>query len=290
MILIIRKYPKAFVLALILHVFALAVFLISFNTTAMPEMQPEVDVIQATAVNEEQVIAELNKLKAIEAKQRKDEKSRIDQLNREAERAKRERKKEQKRLAELEKQKKKEAKAKKQLEKERKQAEKATRAAAAERLRHEQEAAAAEAEGKRAQAIADKAKAEALEALKKQRKLEENRRRQEMMEADEKRAAAARNKKAQSTIRRYQALIKQKVERNWIKPTTFKKGLSCTVLVRMMPSGEVLEVKVVKSSGDPIFDRSVEQAVRKAAPLPLPSDSSLFASFRNLKFLFKPGS
>jgi len=290
MILIIRKYPKAFVVAIVLHILMAVLVVISFDTTTMPEIQPEVDVVQATVVNEEQVIAELNKLKAIEAKQRKDEKSRIDKLNRQAERAKRERKKEQKRLVEIEKQRKKEARATKQLEKERKQSEKAARIAAAERLRHEQEAAAAEAEGKRAQAIADKAKSEALEALKKQRKIEENQRRREMMAADEKRAAAARNKKAQSTIRRYQALIKQKVERNWIKPTTFKKGLSCTVMVRMMPSGDVLEAKVVKSSGDPIFDRSVEQAVQKAAPLPLPPDSSLFTSFRNLRFLFNPGN
>lgn len=262
--------------AVVLHIFVAVLAVISFDTTTMPEIQPEVDVVQATVVNEEQVIAELNKLKALDAQQRKNEKLRIDKLNREAERAKRERQKEQKRLAQIEKQRQKEAKATKRLEKERKQLEQATAAAKAER--------------KRAQAIADKAKAEALEALKKQRKFEEARRRQEMIAADEKRAATAKNKKAQSTIRRYQALIKQKVERNWIRPTTFKKGLSCTVLVRMMPSGEVLEAKVVKSSGDPIFDRSVEQAVQKAAPLPLPPDGSLFTSFRNLKFLFRPGS
>ncbi len=273
-----------------LHILAAVLVVISFDTTTMPEIQPEVDVVQATVVNEEQVIAELNKLKALEAQQRKNEKLRIDKLNREVERAKRERQKEQKRLVQIEKQKQKEARATKRLEKERKQLEQATRVAAAEKQRLEQEAAAAKAERKRAQAIADKAKAEALEALKKQRKLEEARRRLEMIEADEKRAAAAKNKKAQSTIRRYQALIKQKVERNWIRPTTFKKGLSCTVLVRMMPSGEVLEAKVVKSSGDPVFDRSVEQAVQKAAPLPLPPDGSLFTSFRNLKFLFKPGN
>jgi len=278
------------VAAIVLHILVAVLAVISFDTTTMPEIQPEVDVVQATVVNEEQVIAELNKLKALDAQQRKNEKLRIDKLNREAERAKRERQKEQKRLAQIEKQRQKEAKATKRLEKERKQLEQATRIAAAEKQRFEQEAAAAKAERKRAQAIADKAKAEALEALKKQRKLEEARRRQEMIAADEKRAAAAKNKKAQSTIRRYQALIKQKVERNWIRPTTFKKGLSCTVLVRMMPSGEVLEAKVVKSSGDPIFDRSVEQAVQKAAPLPLPPDGSLFTSFRNLKFLFRPGN
>jgi colicin import membrane protein len=44
----------------------------------------------------------------------------------------------------------------------------------------------------------------------------------------------------------------------------------------------------VRSSGDPVFDRSVETAVYKAAPLPLPPDASLFNHFRDLRLIFKP--
>jgi len=44
----------------------------------------------------------------------------------------------------------------------------------------------------------------------------------------------------------------------------------------------------VRSSGDPTFDRSVETAVYRAAPLPLPPDSALFDRFRELQFIFSP--
>ena len=56
----------------------------------------------------------------------------------------------------------------------------------------------------------------------------------------------------------------------------------------MDSGGDVAGVRIVVSSGDAAFDRSVENAVRKAAPLPLPSDPGLFDNFRELTFVFKP--
>jgi colicin import membrane protein len=50
----------------------------------------------------------------------------------------------------------------------------------------------------------------------------------------------------------------------------------------------VLLVNVVQSSGNAAFDRSVEAAVRKADPLPMPDSPRLQAEFRNLVFLFDP--
>jgi len=37
-----------------------------------------------------------------------------------------------------------------------------------------------------------------------------------------------------------------------------------------------------------LFKRSVEDAVRAAAPLPLPPDKSLFSKFREIQFKFDP--
>ncbi len=51
-----------------------------------------------------------------------------------------------------------------------------------------------------------------------------------------------------------------------------------------------MEADVVQSSGDPVFDRSVENAVYRASPLPLPDDSALFPYFRELEFTFRPES
>ena len=51
----------------------------------------------------------------------------------------------------------------------------------------------------------------------------------------------------------------------------------------------MVSATVVRSSGDPLFDRSVETAVLKASPLPLPTDASLFNHFREINFNFDPG-
>jgi colicin import membrane protein len=60
------------------------------------------------------------------------------------------------------------------------------------------------------------------------------------------------------------------------------------VQVSLIPGGEVARVQIVRGSGDPVFDRSVETAVYKASPLPLPPDAALFKHFRELRLIFKP--
>ena len=67
-----------------------------------------------------------------------------------------------------------------------------------------------------------------------------------------------------------------------------EKGLECVVRVRLVPGGEVIDAKVVRGSGNPAFDRSVENAVYKSTPLPWPTDKQLFEYFRELEFIFKP--
>jgi len=47
---------------------------------------------------------------------------------------------------------------------------------------------------------------------------------------------------------------------------------------------------VVKSSGNAAFDRSVEAAVRKSDPLPMPTSQRLLAQFREIEFVFEPGN
>ncbi len=65
-------------------------------------------------------------------------------------------------------------------------------------------------------------------------------------------------------------------------------GLSCLIRVKLIPGGEVVDAKVVRSSGDPLFDRSVETAVLKASPLPMPADVAMFKYFREINFNFNP--
>jgi colicin import membrane protein len=58
--------------------------------------------------------------------------------------------------------------------------------------------------------------------------------------------------------------------------------------VSLIPTGEVLNVKLSRSSGNPAYDNAVERAIRKASPLPLPTDPALVGRFRELKLKFRP--
>ena len=111
----------------------------------------------------------------------------------------------------------------------------------------------------------------------------------EQLAAEEKqRADAAHVARAATVVDKYKALISQQVSRSWNRPASVAKGLNCVVRVRLAPGGKVLKAAVVRSSGNEIFDRSVENAVYKAEPLPLPDDPTLFDNFREIEFLFNP--
>ena len=121
---LVLKYPRAFGIALLLHMFMGIFFVISFDWTSKPEqIEPEVNVVQATAVNESQVLAELAKIREIEARKHKREEDRVKKLESKADKAKRDREREQKRIARLEAERKKAAEKKRQADRERKQAE-----------------------------------------------------------------------------------------------------------------------------------------------------------------------
>ena len=119
-------------------------------------------------------------------------------------------------------------------------------------------------------------------------KLEQQQREQELrskLQAEQERLALESDKQKQSMINQYRAMIEARVRQNWIVPAGAEEGMSCTVQVRLIPSGDVIQVQVTKSSGDSTFDRSVENAVHKASPLPVPpAESGLFDVFRDLEF------
>jgi len=101
--------------------------------------------------------------------------------------------------------------------------------------------------------------------------------------AEEERLLAAADSGA---LANYVALIRQKVERNWLRPASARPGLECEVSVTQIPGGEVTGVQIGRCNADEAVRRSIEVAVLKASPLPLPDDATLFE--RNLRFTFKP--
>ena len=67
--------------------------------------------------------------------------------------------------------------------------------------------------------------------------------------------------------------------------------MSVLLQINLVPTGEVISVNVLRSSGDAAFDRSAVQAVRRADRFPELQDMSigLFErQFRQFNLLFKP--
>lgn len=59
--------------------------------------------------------------------------------------------------------------------------------------------------------------------------------------------------------------------------------------VALLPNGEVVNAQLMRSSGQPAYDREMERAILKASPLPLPNDREAAAGFRDgLILKFRP--
>jgi colicin import membrane protein len=142
----------------------------------------------------------------------------------------------------------------------------------------------AEAERKRVEEIQRKQR-EREEAERKRLAAESEARERALREqlAAEEELMSARSSGAMS---QYVAMIQQHVERRWIRPPSARSGIECEVSVVQSPSGAVLRVTVGRCNGDQAVRQSIENAVQKASPLPLPSDMRLFE--RNLQFIFRP--
>jgi colicin import membrane protein len=89
-----------------------------------------------------------------------------------------------------------------------------------------------------------------------------------------------------TAMAQYVALIRQHVERRWIRPPSARTGLDCEVKVVQAPGGSVLSAQVTRCNGDAAVRQSIETAVLRSSPLPPPSDPRLFE--RTLLLQFKP--
>ncbi len=247
-----RRLPggrKAIVYAVLVHLALIALVVVGFRWQAKPVAAPA-KVVQAQAVNDAETRKEIERRKKQERELQERERKAADDKRRQeqAKAADQKRKDEDKR-----------------------------KAAEAEKKRKDE---AQQAELKKKKDTEERRKS-AESSLKEQLVREEK-------ERTEARARAEQAARAQSELARAEALIRQKVERNWVRPAGWTKGMECVVRVRLAPTGEVINAMIARPSGSPAFDRSVENAVYKASPLPLPEDKGLFEHFRELELRFRP--
>jgi colicin import membrane protein len=160
--------------------------------------------------------------------------------------------------------------------------------AAAEKAEAER-AAAAKAEAERAAAAAA-AKAEAdrkAQQLAQQRKLEQERAQREAdlrsQMASEEHLNAVQSSPAKAE---YLSLITARINRAWIRPSSARPGIKCSLHITQIPGGEITHVVVAGCNGDEAVRQSVETAAYRASPLPAPSDPALFDP--NIDVTFAP--
>ncbi len=166
-----------------------------------------------------------------------------------------------------------------QIERDRKEAERKT---AEDKARREREA---EAERERIREELERQRLADIEQQRQDNRLEEER--LQRVAQDEIYAADAAEIEAQNSTEAqiYQSQMVRAVQSKWIRPGTAREGLSCLVAVTQLPTGVVTSARVLKCNGDDFVERSIENAVFKASPLPTPSNPLLF--LRSFQFEFK---
>ena len=88
----------------------------------------------------------------------------------------------------------------------------------------------------------------------------------------------------------YSNLIRDQVIINWKQPSSAKKGMSAEILITLVPTGEIVQVKLTKTSGNQAFDGSALNAVQKVSKFEgLDMGRRLFDNnFRKFTLVFNP--
>ena len=288
------KNPRALLLAILVHVALVLLLVVSLQwVQAPPSLQGSENIVQAVVIDESKTrTAERAQQEALK-RQAEDEAKRKaaadeEQRQREAEEVKQQERQREEQLeverALAEKQRIQEKRLAEQESKRKLEAEQQRKADAEAKRKIEEDARRkAETEAKR------KAESEA------KRKAEEEARReqeakellqQQLAQEEQQLLAGERDKRLASLREQYAALIKQKVQRNWIEPPNLalQGTASCRVRVVQIPGGEVVSVDASDCKGDAAYRRSVEAAVLKSSPLPPPPDPAVFDRNINIKF------
>jgi len=138
-----------------------------------------------------------------------------------------------------------------------------------------------------------KAQEQARQRAEQQRKAEERKRQmeREMALAMAAEDQAQQAESAEEFAMTYTDAIAAAIEDNWSRPPSARRGMEVILRLQLIPTGEVVAVSVLKSSGDEAFDRSAMNAVHRAARFPEVANapSQVFEShLRSLQLKFNP--
>lgn len=175
----------------------------------------------------------------------------------------------------------------------------------AERRRQQEEARRAQVQREREQQAKAERERQEAERLRREREAAEQRRREQEQQAEREQqqrqqqldqaladeAEFFEEQQSQEIAQSYVDVIAQRIENSWSRPPSARMGMQCVLEIQLVPTGQVVNVTVIESSGNSAFDRSAEQAVKRIDRFEevqgMPSH--VFESqFRQLRLVFKP--
>ncbi len=239
-------YPLSIVLAVLLHgsVLAALFYFQQADTEVIDIVRPPA--VKALLVNENPQARNERVLQQRQAQQERQERQR-----QETAQAERQRQEEQRRAQEQQ------AAERRQQEQERLQAEQ-QRVAQEQRQREQQQ---------REQEQREQQQREAEQQRQQELAAEQERQRQEQAQAQARAQQEADARELAETeaelVMAYSAVIHDLVQQYWSRPPSARNGMVVVLRIRMVPTGDVLDVEIVQSSGDFAFDRAAESAVLK---------------------------
>lgn len=274
--------------AVVLHLFLLGFIIIHFNF--FEKVKPasafvsNARIINAVMVNQNKVDNELKKIKQAEQQKRLADQEKLRKLQEEKQKLAQQKLEELKQIEQLKKQKQEEEKRVQALKEEAKKVAELKAKQLQEKKKLQEVQAKKKKEEERLAKIEKEkvAKKKLLELAEKEKSLEDE------LAAEDAQITSANNRRMMSEIERYTDLIRHEVGRHWIVPDNAKENTRCVLLIRVGPGGLVKEVKLLTSSGEPALDRSAQNAVFRASPLPVPEDPELFEKFREIKLVVRP--
>lgn len=271
------------------------VFKLSGTPTAM--QNKPVDIVQAVAMDTQKVAEEVKKLEAKKQAEKARELAHQRELERQAKAAEQKRIQETKRIQDMK------LKADAELKKLREEKLKETKRIQEAKLEQEKLKKEHEKETKRVKELkklhdeqVKLAKARQEKKLAEEKRKAEEEKKRQAAEAAAKKAkeaalAAAKAEKLQmmqGELNRYKMLILQTLSNNWITPDNVDKQLKVEYEIHIAPGGAILNVTLIKSSGNEQLDRSARAAIYKSSPLPVPKDPDLFNIFRVVHLSVRP--
>ena len=95
---------------------------------------------------------------------------------------------------------------------------------------------------------------------------------------------------SQSDVEKYSFIIKKQVMANWKRPKNLNSNLKTEIQINLVPTGEIISSKIIKGSGNKIFDDSALSAVLKVRSFEgLNMQMNLFDQhFREFILIFSP--